>query len=44
MFTLYNKKYNKFMLCLADTSLYIYVCVKHFGMTNIKKQLLLYTR
>ena len=24
------------MLCLTDTSLYIYVCVKHFGLANIK--------
>jgi len=23
------------LLCLADTSLYIYICVKHFGMANI---------
>jgi len=22
---------------LTDTSLFIYVCVKHFGMANIKK-------
>jgi len=22
---------------LTDTSLYIYMCVKHFGMANIKK-------
>ena len=25
------------MLCLTDTSLYIYICVKHFGMARIKK-------
>jgi len=25
------------VLCLTDTSLYIYICVKHFGMANIKK-------
>ena len=24
------------MLCLTDTSLYIYICVKHFRMANIK--------
>ena len=24
------------MLCLTDTSLYIYTCVKHFGMANVK--------
>ena len=24
-------------MCLTDTSLYIYICVKHFGMTNFKK-------
>ena len=24
------------MLCLTDTSLYIYICVKHFGMAKIK--------
>ena len=23
------------LLCLTDTSLYIYICVKHFGMANI---------
>ena len=23
-------------MCLTDTSLYIYICVKHFGMANIK--------
>ena len=27
---------NKVLLYLTDTSLYIYVCVKHFGMANIK--------
>ena len=26
------------MLCLTDTSLYIYICVKHFRMANIKKK------
>ena len=24
------------VLCLTDTSLYIYICVKHFGMANVK--------
>jgi len=24
------------LFCLTDTSLYIYICVKHFGMANIK--------
>ena len=28
----------KVLLCLADTSLYIYMCVKHFGMANIKEK------
>ena len=28
----------KVLLCLTDTSLYIYTCVKHFGMANIKKK------
>jgi len=23
---------------LTDTSFYIYICVKHFGMANIKKK------
>jgi len=27
---------NKVLLCLTDTSLYIYTCVKQFGMANIK--------
>ena len=31
----YNKN-NKILWCLTDTSLYIYICVKHFGMANIK--------
>jgi len=31
-------KYNKVVLCLTDTSLYIYIRVKHFGMANIKKR------
>ena len=26
----------KFLLCLTDTSLYIYMCGKHLGMANIK--------
>ena len=26
-------------MCLTDTSLYIYICVKHFGMANIKEKL-----
>jgi len=26
----------KVLLCLTDTSLYIYICVKQFGMANIK--------
>jgi len=25
------------LLYLTDTSLYIYICVKHFGMANIKQ-------
>ena len=25
-------------MCLTDTSLYIYICVKHFGMANIKRE------
>ena len=33
-FTMFNNI--KFFLCLTDTSLYIYICVKHFGMANIK--------
>ena len=28
----------KVLLCLTDTLLYIYICVKHFGMANIKKK------
>jgi hypothetical protein len=34
-----NNIINKVLLCLADTSLYIYeyICVKHFGMADIKK-------
>ena len=24
------------LLCLTDTSLFIYICVKHFGLVNIK--------
>ena len=35
--TLYNNKHNIVLLCLTDTSLYIYICVKHFGVANIKK-------
>ena len=36
-FTLhYNNKHNKVVLCLTDTSLYIYIRVKHSGMANIK--------
>jgi len=27
---------NKVSFCLTDTSLYIYICVTHFGMANIK--------
>jgi len=34
----YNNKHNKVLLCLTDTSLYIYICVKHFGIVNIKKK------
>jgi len=26
------------LLCLTDTSLYIYICVKHFGVAKIKKE------
>ena len=26
----------KVLFCLTDTSFYIYICVKHFGMANIK--------
>jgi len=36
MLTLYNNTHNKVLLCLTNTSLYIYICVKHFGMANIK--------
>jgi len=32
----YNNKHNKVLLCLTDTSLYIYIRVKHFGMANIQ--------
>ena len=32
------KKHIKNLLCLTD-ALYIRVCVKHFGMANIKKKL-----
>jgi len=28
---------------LADTSLYIYICVKHFGRANIKKNIYILT-
>ena len=35
----YDNKHNKGLLCLTDTSLYIYICVKHFGMANIKIKL-----
>jgi len=28
---------NKVLPCLTDTSLYIYICFKHFGMANIKQ-------
>jgi hypothetical protein len=24
-------------MCLTDTSVYIYICVKHFGIANFKK-------
>jgi len=34
---LYNNKHNKVLLCLTDTSLYVYICVKQFGMAEIKK-------
>ena len=27
------------MLCLTDTSLYVYICVKQFGMENFKLKL-----
>jgi len=37
MLPYYNNKHNKVLLCLTDTSLYIYICVKHFMMANIKK-------
>ena len=30
-----KKKHNTVLLCLTDT-LYIHICVKHFGMANIK--------
>ena len=29
----------KVLLCLTDTLLYIYICVKHFGMANIEKKI-----
>ena len=28
-------------MCLTDTSLYSYICVKHFGMENIKEMYIL---
>ena len=28
--------YNNLLLCLTDTTFYIYICVKHFGMVKIK--------
>ena len=31
-----NIKKNNKSLCLTGTSFYIYICVKHFGMANIK--------
>jgi len=31
-----NNKHNKVSLCLTDTSLYIYICVTHFGIANTK--------
>jgi len=31
-----SKTSKKVLLCLTDTSLYIYICVKHFGMANTK--------
>jgi len=34
----YNNKDNKVLLCLTDTLWYIYICVKNFGMANIKKK------
>ena len=33
----YNNKHNKLLLCLTDTSLYIYIRVKHFGRANINR-------
>jgi len=36
MFIIVLGQHNKVVLCLTDTSLYIYICVKHFGMANIK--------
>jgi len=35
----YNNKQNKVLLCSTDTSLYIYICVKHFGTANIKNRI-----
>ena len=32
----YYYYYYYVLLCLTDTSLYIYICVKHLGMANIK--------
>jgi len=37
----YYSKQNKVFLCLTDTSLCIYICVKHFGMADIKEILFL---
>jgi len=31
---------DKVLLCLTDTSLYIYICVKHFGMVSINLKLI----
>jgi len=33
----YNNKNYK-VVCLTDTSMYIYTCVKHYGMANIRKK------
>jgi len=27
---------NRVLLCLSDTLLYIYICLKHFGVANFK--------
>jgi len=35
-----NNTHNKVPLCLTDTSLYIYICVEHFGMGNVKKKVM----